>query len=118
MHKLEVFYISNKSKNLYFALLGDCSESIQKEENFDKDVIEEGLKQFKILNEKYDKQNDPIFHFLYRQRTWNAQEERFLGWERKRGLLNQFNEYMLGNTKNTFKANTFEIVDKKINKLK
>ena len=35
MHKLEVFYIANKSENLYFALLGDCSESNQKEEKFD-----------------------------------------------------------------------------------
>ena len=25
--KLEVFYLANKSKNIYFALLGDCSES-------------------------------------------------------------------------------------------
>ncbi len=108
MRKLEVFYIANKSDNIYFALLGDCSESSQKEEKFDNEVVEEGLNQAKLLNEKYHKQDTPIFHFLYRNRTWNSKEEKYLGWERKRGLLNQFNEYILKNSKNNFKANTFE----------
>lgn len=108
MHKLEVFYIANKSENLYFALLGDCSESNQKEEKFDEEVIEEGLKQVEELNKKYKKEEEAIFHFLYRNRTWNEKEGKYLGWERKRGLLNQFNEYIIGNTENTFRTNTFE----------
>ena len=108
MRKLEVFYIANKSENLYFALLGDCTQSSQKEEKFDKDVINEGLKQAKILNSKYKKEEKPIFYFLYRKRIWNSNEGKYLGWERKRGLLNQFNEYILGNEKNNFLANTFE----------
>ena len=37
---------------------------------------------------------------------WNEGEEAYLGWERKRGLLNQFNEYILGNISNPFKTNT------------
>ena len=109
MKKLEVYYLANKSENLYFALLGDCSESSNKEEKFDLEVIDEGIKQAQILNEKYKKQDAPIFHFLYRNRTWNASEESYLGWERKRGLLNQFNEYMLGKSENNFRTNTFEI---------
>ena len=52
MRKLEVFYIANKSPNLYFALLGDCSESDKKEEKFDEEVVAEGLKQVKLLNKK------------------------------------------------------------------
>ena len=51
---LEVFYLANKSENIYFALLGDCSESDKKEENFDKDVMAEGLEQVKRLNLKYN----------------------------------------------------------------
>ena len=108
MHKLEVFYIANKSENLYFALLGDCSESDQKEEKYDTEVIKEGIKQTEELNKKYKKENAPIFYFLYRNRTWNEKEGKYLGWERKRGLLNQFNEYILGNIKNPFRVNTFE----------
>ena len=107
MEKLEVFYLANKSKNIYFTLLGDCSQSLKKEEAFDKEVIEEGILQTKKLNEKY-KCQEPIFNFIYRNRIWNEKEDSYLGWERKRGMLNQFNEYLLGNEANKFRVNTIE----------
>jgi hypothetical protein len=43
MKSLEIFYLANKSKNLYFTLLGDCSQSNKKEEKFDQEIIEEGI---------------------------------------------------------------------------
>ena len=101
MGKLEVFYLANKSENLYFCLLGDCSESKYEEEEFDKDVIEEGKKQVEILNQKYPNKKIPIFNFIYRKRIFNEKEESYLGWERKRGMLSQFNEYLLRKYKNT-----------------
>ena len=104
--KMETFYLANKSDNLYFAVLGDCSEGNKQEEEFDKEVIDEGIKQVEKLNEKYGKQGFPIFHFIYRERQYNNSEEKFLGWERKRGLLTQFNEYILKHEKNKFKINT------------
>ena len=76
------------------------------EEKFDKEVIEEGLKQVEKLNKKYSKVGFPIFHFIYRERQYNDAEEKYLGWERKRGLLTQFNEYILKHDKNKFKVNT------------
>ena len=106
--KLEVFYLANKSENLYFALLGDCSESNSREEKFDKEVEEEGIKQVNILNEKYKNEEFPIFHFIYRERKFNNSEEKYLGWERKRGLLTQFNEYILKHERNKFKVNTID----------
>ena len=45
-----------------------------------------------------------------RARSWNEKEGCFIGWERKRGLLTQFNEYILGNTENSFRTNTIEII--------
>ena len=104
--KMEVFYLANKSENLYFAVLGDCSESNTQDEKFDKEVIDEGLKQVNKLNEKYENQDFPIFHFIYRERKYNKSEDKYLGWERKRGLLTQFNEYILKHEKNKFKINT------------
>ena len=110
MRKLEVFYLANKSKNIYFCLLGDCSQSKNKEEPFDKEVIQEGIKQTDRLNEKYQNEAEiiPIFNFIYRKRMWNEKEKSYLGWERKRGMLNQFNEYLLGNIENPFRENTLE----------
>lgn len=106
MHKLEVYYIANKSDNIYFALLGDCSTSSNEEEGFDEEVINTGKKIVDILNKKYPDEKFTKFNFIYRKRMWNEGEEAYLGWERKRGLLNQFNEYILGNISNPFKTNT------------
>ena len=94
MKKMEVFYLANKSDNLYFCLLGDCSESNKKDEDFDKEIIDEGLNQVEILNKKYEKE---IFNFAYRKRKWNDKQSSYLGWERKRGALTEFVELLLGN---------------------
>ncbi len=106
--KLEVYYIANKSENLYFALLGDAAASQEENEEYDDEVIHSGFEAVQSLNKKYKKDDFPIFHFLYRKRKWNTSEKSYLGWERKRGLLNQFNEYLLGNQKNDFKFNTIQ----------
>ena len=109
MKKLEVFYLANKSENLYFCLLGDASESNQKIEEFDQEIVEEGKIQAEILNKKY---NAEIFSFAYRRRVWNDKQESYLGWERKRGALTEFVEYLLGNMnekdiQNSYYINTF-----------
>ena len=98
--KLEVYSIANKSDNLYFALLADVTSSTKKEEDFDEQIATTGVELIKKLNQKYPNDEFPKFHFLYRKREWNEKEECFLGWERKRGLLTQFNEYILQNNKN------------------
>ena len=107
MEDLEKYYLANKSENLYFALLGDCSQSSLKQEKFDEEVIQEGKKQVERLNKKYPSESIPIFNYIYRERQWNEKENCYLGWERKRGLLNQFNEYILYQ-KNPFRINTIQ----------
>lgn len=108
MHKLEVYFLANKSENLYFALLGDCSSSKYEKDKLDNEVIEEGKRLVSKLNKKYPTQGFDRFHFLYRKRVWNKSEEAYLGWERKRGLLNQFNEYLLQKKDADFIVNTID----------
>lgn len=111
--KLEVYYLANKSDNLYFALLGDCSSGSKKKEEWDEKIVEAGKKEVERLNQKYKKEGEfPKFHFLYRKRRWNEKESSYLGWERKRGLLNQFNEYLLERKSADFIANTLEEEEK------
>ena len=113
MKKLEVYYLANKSENIYFALLGDCTSSKNEVEKFDDEVINAGLKETEKLNKKYGKNFDdniPKFNFLYRKRTWNPSEKSYLGWERKRGLLCEFNDFII-NGNNPFRTNTLVGVD-------
>lgn len=108
MKKLEVYYLANPHDNLYFALLGDVSEESNKITSFDKEVVEAGKAEVKRLNDKYKTDGFNRFHFLYRNRTWNEGENKFIGWERKRGLLVTFNEYIKKIIPNNFNTNTIE----------
>ena len=106
--KAEVYYLANKSPNLYFTILGDCTQSSKEKEKFDKEIIEEGKRQVEQLNDKYAKEGKNIFNFVYRKREWNKHENSFLGWERKRGYLNRFNKFLLGQNVKDFEVNTIE----------
>lgn len=102
--KLEVYYLANKSENLYFALLGDCTASKNVGEPFDEKIIKTGKAEAEKLNKKYGEKK---FSFLYRKRTWSFGEHCYLGWERKRGLLCELNEYLI-NGVDKFRTNTLD----------
>ena len=90
---LESFYLVNKTDNLYFTLLGDVKALPDKVAPFDDEVSKYGQEYAERLNEKYKKD---IFYFVYRKRIWNKKENCYLGYERKRGALVQFNKVLLG----------------------
>ena len=106
--KMEVYYLANKSDNIYFTLLGDCSTSSKEIEEFDNELSDFGVQLVDNLNKKYTDNVFPKFNFIYRKRLWNDKEESFFGYERKRGYINQFNEYILNNTKFEWFENTIE----------
>ena len=90
---LESFYLVNKTENLYFTLLGDVKAGQEKVMPFDEEVSKYGREYAEKLNAKYKKD---IFYFIYRKRLWNEKENCYLGYERKRGALLQFNKILLG----------------------
>lgn len=116
LEKLEVYYLANKSENIYCTLLGDCTSSSKEKEDFDDEIVKQGLYEVNKLNEKYSNdKNVPIFNFMYRKRKWNFSEKIYMGWERKRGLLTEFNDFLqTKKIRNNFLVNTLEKQDIKI----
>ena len=113
---LESYYLANKSYNLYFTLLGDCSASQHQLEPWDEDIMEAGIRKTEQLNKKYGKE---IFYFAYRKRIYSEGEEQWLGHERKRGALEHFNQLLLGkfseeNQEKYYYGHTFKNFNKKI----
>lgn len=107
---LETFYLINKSDNLYFTLLGDAKASDKKDEKCDKEISLYGEELANSLNKKYGRS---LFYFIYRKRFFNESENCYLGYERKRGALLQFNKVLLGKmsdsaSKKNFHVNTLE----------
>ena len=107
MKKLEVYYLANKSNNIYFTLLGDCTSEKSEKKDVDEIIGETGKLLVAELNNKYGN----IFNFIYRKREWCTSERCFMGWERKRGILTQLNEYLVTG-KNSFWINTCENLPK------
>ena len=99
--KLEVYYLANKSPNLYFTLLGDCTSEEKETTPNDELIAKKGIKITEELNKKYGN----IFNFIYRKREWCSGERCYMGWERKRGLLSQLNDFLITG-KDDFLVNT------------
>lgn len=93
--QMEVYYLANREENLYFALLGDFKESEEEKLFNDEDIIKTGLDGVKQLNNKYS-QDEDIFYYFHRDRVYLDKEDKWMGWERKRGALLEFNSLMLG----------------------
>ncbi len=92
---LEIRYLGNVDPNLSFALLTDPPDSSQPFDEKDELVtLCSGL--IAELNLKYCKGEDDCFFHLHRHRTFNETEQTWMGWERKRGKLLDFNELLRG----------------------
>jgi cyclic beta-1,2-glucan synthetase len=97
LENLEVHYLANRDENLYFALLGDFADAPQEEMPGDAGLLETALEGIKELNRQYeDGSAVQRFHFFHRRRQWNDSEGLWLGWERKRGKLHEFNRLLRG----------------------
>ena len=96
VNDMEVYYLANTEKNLYFALLGDFKDSVREHEDDDEKIVNAALNDINILNQKYKGDGEDIFYFLSRYRQYNEKQNLWLGWERKRGKLMEFNALLRG----------------------
>jgi len=96
IEEMELHFLSNPDQNLYFGLLTDFPDAPQKEMSNDMELIERAEAGIQSLLERYPSWGKGRFSFLHRQRTWNPSENRWMGWERKRGKLEEFNRLLRG----------------------
>jgi hypothetical protein len=98
MERLQKHYLANRQSNLFFALLLDFEDS--KDQSVPKDeAIRSALAiRMKELNELYPSK-DQRFSLFFRGRKWNEAENCYMGWERKRGKLEEFNNLLDGSGK-------------------
>ena len=95
VESLEVRFLGNHDPNIHFALLTDLPDSREpaREDSalvaLCSDLIHE-------LNERYASQNMSSFFLFHRHRVYNPREKSWMGWERKRGKLLDFNRLLRG----------------------
>ena len=93
MKNLEVYYLSNKDENIYFGIVGDFKDGNEKSTKEDKKIIAKGLECVEKLNDKYGENR---FYYFHRKRSFSKTQNKYMGWERKRGALVEFNALLLG----------------------
>lgn len=99
VNNMEVNYIANKSENVCFVLLGDLKESDCENSVDDDKVKAAAINAIAELNKKYSKN---LFFYMQRPRQLNKTQERWFGWERKRGAVIQFNRFIQTGIKDEF----------------
>ncbi len=117
LERLEVNYLGNRDAGLGFALLTDLADAAERQLPGDDAIVDALSQGIRDLNARYggDRRTeagdrraetwapvpggpagDPPFHLLHRERRWNPVERLWMGWERKRGKLEEFNELLTG----------------------
>ena len=95
---LEKAYLANPQEGLRFVLLGDFADHDQPEREDDRDILRAGQEAVRALNLRYGER----FFYLHRPRSYSLTQEQYLGWERKRGALKQFNQAVLSGSDQDF----------------
>jgi cyclic beta-1,2-glucan synthetase len=100
---LEVHYLSNADNNLRFALLSDWKDADREVMPADAELFTYAIAGVAALNARHPlPENERRFYLLHRRRQWNAAEQTWMGWERKRGKLHELNSLLRGATNTSF----------------
>ena len=88
--RLEVHALANPDPNLRFALLTDFPDAPEQHAPGDAATVAAAREVIATLNRRYRDDWGDKFFLLHRERRWNAVEGTWMGWERKRGKLEEF----------------------------
>ena len=104
LRQLELHYLGNTDPYLSFALLTDFADAPQEAMPGDAELLGTAVEGVRALNRQYARERGDPFYLFHRDRKWNPSEKCWMGWERKRGKLAEFNQFLLGKDDAAFAA--------------
>lgn len=107
---LEVHYLANQDPHIYFALLGDFADADSETMPGDGALLKIAAAGIDELNRRYSKKSEDRFYLFHRHRRWNPSERSWIGWERKRGKLLEFNRLLRGAADTSYLPNATDPV--------
>ena len=102
LEAMEIRYLGNRDTNLYFALLTDFRDAPEQSQPDDAALLDHARAAVEALNATYREDRPCIFYLFHRPRVWNPFERVWMGYERKRGKLEQFNARLRGGAGTAF----------------
>jgi cellobiose phosphorylase len=101
---LEIHYLANRDQHIHFALITDFRDAAEETVAGDDELVQRARLGIEMLNRKYALDRLDLFFLFHRPRRWNAGEGLWMGYERKRGKLIQFNSLLRGGSADCFSA--------------
>ncbi|MEI7771380.1 MAG: glucoamylase family protein, partial [Chloroflexales bacterium] len=98
---LEVIALANQDQNLHFALLTDFADAPEENMPEDASLLGASAERMRQLAERHGPER---FLLLHRRRIWNELQGVWMGWERKRGKLDEFNALLAGDRETSYAA--------------
>jgi len=99
---LEVQALGNIDAHVHFAILSDFPDAPTETLPRDAEILDAARSRITALNVKYAGGGTDRFFLFHRLRQWNAREGLWMGWERKRGKIEEFNRLLRGATDTSF----------------
>src|SRR5690606_17160302 len=99
---LEVTALANTDDQLHFVILSDFVDAPDATMPGDDAILAEAEAGIAAVNARYPTPDGDRFHLLHRPRRWNDQQQTWMGWERKRGKLTEFNRLLRGGRRDGF----------------
>lgn len=94
LEKLEIHFLANTDPQIAFGMLSDFSDSEHENQEEDIRLLKIAKEGILYLNTKY---TGSRFYLFHRDRKLNNNENCWMGWERKRGKLENLNSFLKGN---------------------
>ena len=91
---MEVLALGNLDPCIHFAILSDFPDSPTQVTPEDAEILEQACHGIIALNAKLGTGHENRFFLFHRDRQWNEREHTWMGWERKRGKIEEFNRIL------------------------
>ena len=101
---LEIHHLANRDPCLHFALLTDFRDAPTEVTPQDEALLQRAQAGVESLNDKYPSERRHRFFLFHRPRRYNASEGLWMGYERKRGKLAEFNALLRGGSRACFSS--------------
>jgi cyclic beta-1,2-glucan synthetase len=102
LENLEVQFLANREAHLHFAILSDFTDAPAETQPTDAAILETAIEGVRSLNARYGGGAAESFYLFHRPRRWNPEQGAWMGWERKRGKLAEFNRFIRGGAEGAF----------------